>query len=247
LLQPDIFMCDINPLNDSEMSRFIMLIGDFNKYRDSLSKPRLRLVEAGSLPMTKSPKKHNHYFKDVRHIDYVDVYMVCALFGVTDAAIAHAIKKQLVAGGRGAGKDFEKDIQEAIDSLNRCLAIRQEQNKEDGVFNKASASELTHTNTKVYPHVVDESISVKAAIDDQLKKMADDYDKTMVSAYGQEFSISKNATQKATSLDVAQNMLVGLLSSYHANHLKSPTTNETKEAIAYLQLNRPDLAKVIGC
>ena len=72
-----------------------------------------------------SERKHSHYFKDVRHLDYVDIYQVCKLFPVDDdsGAIVHARKKLLVAGGRGAGKDMIKDITEARDTLNRYLQI----------------------------------------------------------------------------------------------------------------------------
>ena len=70
-------------------------------------------------------RKHSHYFKDVRHLDYVDIYQVCKLFPIDDdsGAITHARKKLLVAGGRGAGKDMIKDITEARDTLNRYLQI----------------------------------------------------------------------------------------------------------------------------
>lgn len=70
--------------------------------------------------------KHSHYFKDVSHLKHIDVYRVLQLFDVTDPCIAHAIKKLLVAGGRGAGKDITQDIREAIDSLERWDAIQQE-------------------------------------------------------------------------------------------------------------------------
>ncbi len=70
--------------------------------------------------------KHPHYHKDVRHLETIDVYRVLALFNVTDPCIQHAVKKLLVAGGRGAGKDVSKDIQEAIDSLQRWQEMRQE-------------------------------------------------------------------------------------------------------------------------
>jgi hypothetical protein len=43
----------------------------------------------------------------------------------------HAIKKLLVAGERGAGKDIDKDIQEAIDSLERWKRML----KEDAITN----------------------------------------------------------------------------------------------------------------
>jgi hypothetical protein len=70
--------------------------------------------------------KHNHYFKDVSKLSTIDVYRVLSLFTVTDPCIQHAIKKLLVAGGRGAGKDIDKDIQEAIDSLIRYQKMKVE-------------------------------------------------------------------------------------------------------------------------
>lgn len=68
---------------------------------------------------------HDHYKKDVRHLDMIDVYRVIELFEVTHPALQHALKKVLCAGDRGA-KDWEKDVQEAIDSLNRGLQMRVE-------------------------------------------------------------------------------------------------------------------------
>lgn len=73
--------------------------------------------------------KHNHYFKNVEHLQFIDVYRVISLFGVTDGALQHALKKLLVAGGRGAGKDHRRDIQEAIDSLQRHLEMLDEDDK----------------------------------------------------------------------------------------------------------------------
>ena len=73
-------------------------------------------------------RKHNHYFKDVQRLQYVDVYRVLSLFNVTDPCLQHAIKKLLLAGGRGAGKDKSKDIQEAVDSLVRWQEMAKEDN-----------------------------------------------------------------------------------------------------------------------
>jgi len=70
--------------------------------------------------------KHPHYHKDVRHLETIYVYRVLRLFNVTDPCIQHAVKKLLVAGGRGAGKDIGKDVQEAIDSLERFKEMRVE-------------------------------------------------------------------------------------------------------------------------
>jgi len=74
--------------------------------------------------MSEIGKKHPHYHKDVRTLEFVDVYRVLTLFNVTDPCIQHAVKKLLVAGGRGAGKDVSKDVQEAIDSLERWQEMR---------------------------------------------------------------------------------------------------------------------------
>jgi hypothetical protein len=71
-------------------------------------------------------KKHPHYYKDVSHLSYIDVYRVIDLFGVSNPCIQHAIKKLLVSGGRGGGKDITKDWQEAIDSISRALEMKKE-------------------------------------------------------------------------------------------------------------------------
>ena len=74
---------------------------------------------------------HNHYYKYVSHLEQVDVYRVLELFNVTNPCIQHAVKKLLVAGGRGAGKSFLEDVQEAIDSLKRMQEMHEEDIKED--------------------------------------------------------------------------------------------------------------------
>ena len=70
--------------------------------------------------------KYKHYYKDVRHLDAVDVYRVLELFNVTDPCLQHVIKKLLCAGNRGA-KDEERDVEEAIDTLGRYLDMRVEE------------------------------------------------------------------------------------------------------------------------
>ena len=74
-------------------------------------------------------KKHNHYFKDVSKLDYIDVYRVIQLFGITDPCLQHALKKLLVAGGRGH-KDISRDVQDVIDSCVRWQEIKLEDMKE---------------------------------------------------------------------------------------------------------------------
>ena len=74
-------------------------------------------------------QNHNHYFKDVSNLKYIDVYRVLILFGVTDPCLQHAIKKLLCAGNRGA-KDKQQDVQEAISSLLRYLEMQTEDEKQ---------------------------------------------------------------------------------------------------------------------
>lgn len=71
-------------------------------------------------------RKHAHYYRNVSHLSEIDVYRVLDLFGVTDQALGHAIKKLLSPGGRGDGKDFRRDVQEAIDMLTRRLEMLDE-------------------------------------------------------------------------------------------------------------------------
>lgn len=79
--------------------------------------------------MNKKPvpiaEQYNHYFKQ-SPTTMIDVYRVLHLFNVTDPAIQHAVKKLLVAGGRGS-KDVAKDIHEAIVSLQRWQQMRSEE------------------------------------------------------------------------------------------------------------------------
>lgn len=70
-------------------------------------------------------RKHKHYHKDVTHLSHIDIYRILSLYDVRDPCLQHAIKKLLVAGGRGT-KDSDKDIQEAIDSLLRWQEMRVE-------------------------------------------------------------------------------------------------------------------------
>lgn len=74
-----------------------------------------------------SDTKHSHYFKDVSKLNSIDIYRVLELFEVSNPCLQHAIKKLLVCGGRGAGKDINQDIQEAIDSLERWQEMRDEE------------------------------------------------------------------------------------------------------------------------
>lgn len=84
------------------------------------------LMTDDELPVSdETPRAHGHYFRDVRHLDRVDVYRVLELFEVTDPCIQHAVKKLLVAGSRGS-KGIYQDVAEAIASLERWQEMREE-------------------------------------------------------------------------------------------------------------------------
>lgn len=72
-------------------------------------------------------EKYPHYYKDIRHLNILDIYRFFDLFGVTDSCIQHSLKKMAVGGKRGS-KDYEKDIKEAMDTLSRWEYM-QEENK----------------------------------------------------------------------------------------------------------------------
>ena len=72
----------------------------------------------------KPSSEFGHYYRDVRHLDKIDIYRFCELFDIT-GPLEHALKKIACAGQRGA-KDFYKDLNEAISSINRAIEMRKE-------------------------------------------------------------------------------------------------------------------------
>ena len=68
---------------------------------------------------------HSHYYKDVSALKTIDVYRVLKLFEVSDPCLQHAAKKVLCAGSRGH-KDLYRDVQDAIDSLERWKEMHAE-------------------------------------------------------------------------------------------------------------------------
>jgi hypothetical protein len=69
-----------------------------------------RATEPVALSTAGIRQGYSHYHKPCPY-DFVDVYRVLEMFGVTDPCLQHAIKKLLVAGGRGQ-KDIRKDVAE---------------------------------------------------------------------------------------------------------------------------------------
>lgn len=122
-------------MSDEEISHFgsqIRMLADYAAPpAEEVGAPTPISLDNMQVPSeTASLRKHRHYFKNVKHLTEVDVYRVLRLYGVTDQAIGHAIKKLLVAGGRGGGKDITRDINEAIDTLQRWQEMEKEDNQD---------------------------------------------------------------------------------------------------------------------
>ena len=68
---------------------------------------------------------HSHYFRDVAHLQQIDVYRILELFDVSCPVAQHIVKKALAAGKRGA-KSPALDMQDIADSANRWIEMRKE-------------------------------------------------------------------------------------------------------------------------
>lgn len=73
----------------------------------------------GAVPDT---PKRNKYQREIKPGVWVDVYDVLAAFAVTCPALAHAVKKCLAPGQRGA-KDSVQDKREAVASIERSIEM----------------------------------------------------------------------------------------------------------------------------
>lgn len=67
----------------------------------------------------------NKYLRNYPY-DTIDIYRILQVYEVTDPCIQHAVKKLLCAGQRGY-KEVEKDIDEAIQSMERWKQMRKEE------------------------------------------------------------------------------------------------------------------------
>lgn len=97
--------------------------------------------------------QHDHYRKDVSHLKAIDVYRVLDLFCVTQPALQHAVKKVLCAGQRGA-KDYERDLREAVDSINRALQMAAE-DRRDGIQELCTKLKDCQPKQRGWPYLPD--------------------------------------------------------------------------------------------
>ena len=117
----------------------VYIVGDlFTMSKESLKKDYTKILGDNSVENINTEdeqlekelalvEKYPHYYKDIRHLNILDIYRFFDLFEVTDPCLQHSLKKMAVGGKRGA-KDYEKDIKEAMDTLKRWEYM-QEENK----------------------------------------------------------------------------------------------------------------------
>lgn len=72
--------------------------------------------------------KHGHYFRDVSHLDKIDVYRVIDLWEVNDPCMQHILKKVLCPGKRGH-KDLRRDIEDIYDTIKRRIEMDEEDDR----------------------------------------------------------------------------------------------------------------------
>lgn len=123
---PDSFGPGAVPHNPAQQAQFIPAGVAAPGVQQAQSSSAWGSTTAAATTQASAPRKHNHYFKNVSGLLDIDVYRVLQLFNVTNPCLQHAVKKLLVAGGRGAGKNIDQDIKEAIDTLQRWQEMRDE-------------------------------------------------------------------------------------------------------------------------
>ena len=86
---------------------------------------------------------YQKYFKNVKHLDEVDVYRVLNLFDVTDHALGHAVKKLLLCGVRTGGKTHIQEVVEARDTLNRWVEMEREDGNHTELYDFSHPTKIT--------------------------------------------------------------------------------------------------------
>jgi hypothetical protein len=77
------------------------------------------------IPPSTMAEKYPAYYKDVRHLNEIDIYATHKVFNLIDptGCLHHSSKKILLSGTRTGGKPAHKDIKEARDTLTRWLQL----------------------------------------------------------------------------------------------------------------------------
>jgi len=86
--------------------------------------PAATLAHRSPFSLDEPASPVNHYEREHRKVK-IDVYRICKLYGITDPAVQHAVKK-LLRFGSGQRKSCGVDIAEAIQSLQRWQEMEAE-------------------------------------------------------------------------------------------------------------------------
>lgn len=78
-------------------------------------------------------RDNRKYDREIAPGVVVDVYAVANAFEVNCSAMSHALKKILLAGGRGV-KDSIQDKEEAIASIERSIELERQKNTTEPLF-----------------------------------------------------------------------------------------------------------------
>ena len=122
-------LAPVDTWSDKSNSDFVRILrGELLEDGEFISENINDYLISKALDKDTDERKHSHYYKDVRHLDYIDIYRFCDLFIENDpsGALHHAIKKLAACGRRGAGKDELKDLKEAADTINRKIEMLEE-------------------------------------------------------------------------------------------------------------------------
>lgn len=122
-------LAPVDTWSDKSNSDFVRILrGELLEDGELISENVNDYLLSKALDTVTDERKHSHYYKDVRHLDYIDIYRFCDLFIENDpsGALHHAIKKLAACGRRGAGKDELKDLKEAADTINRKIEMLEE-------------------------------------------------------------------------------------------------------------------------
>ena len=108
---------------------------------------------------------YQKYFKNVKHLDEVDVYRVLNLFDVTDHALGHAVKKLLLCGVRTGGKTTIQEVVEARDTLNRWVEMEREDGNHTELYDFSHPTKITSDDIE---EVEEEEVEEEEVVEDEI-------------------------------------------------------------------------------
>ena len=125
---------------------------------------------------------YQKYFKNVKHLDEVDVYRVLNLFDVTDHALGHAVKKLLLCGVRTGGKTHIQEVVEARDTLNRWVEMEREDGNHTELYDFSHPTKITSDDlfynieeVELVVEVVEEEV-VEEVVEEEVEEEVEEVD-----------------------------------------------------------------------